>query len=238
MDNNEQSIENIMNNANQYKDDIISRIESKIAELNSLAEEIKSGNNEIISGYIESAKKFDIRYIPDTNILNSINSWVSNLGIVKEKLAELELNQDDVFEQEIYLQKAEELLDLIDKKLIEERSKFVKANMERFKNSFGSAKENEAELKIVNSELEELEKVSPILKTGNSLREKVRIFNKSKILNSASEQLKRIEELKRKKVQLELAISANHYVPFAGNTNSNIEVEEDKEKEGVEPGDN
>lgn len=238
-----QSIEKIIENANQNRNELIEMIETKIVQLGMILTEIQ----ETIKHYLEMAKKYDVRYIADKNIQENISQYIDNLGVVRQILVALDLSEENIFEEDKYLKNAQRLLDLLnDSNLAEKKDNFIKSNRDRFEDACKQKREVEMELANLEIELEGLKGEKAELNQENAQIQvkidkiKLRLLKKQKIeknLSSNTELIKdideriktlngRIKELERKQIK-------NHFIQ---NQEEEACLEREETKEEIELG--
>ncbi len=217
-------VSNIMNNAKQTKDELISNLENKIAELEKMLVEIEDGSNPTINNYMKMAKEYDVNYVPDKQITKTISYFIENLNMIKEKL-NIELTEKNVFEEEEYWQKAEKALELINEKLKEEKEKFKKSNEDRFNTADEKKIQTKIELSNLDIDLTRLEStMEDLIEEKNELQKKMdRIKleflnrkNKSRMTIISNEILKtrtEIKKINKRITELKIINDANHFNP-------------------------
>lgn len=244
--NEEQSIEKIVSSANEYINELINALENIIERLNKKIE----GDRIVVHHYIKEAQKYDVNFTPDESTIKKFSLWIDNLMDVKEKLLNLNLNQENIFDEEIYIKKAEELIGLMEN-ILGEKNENLMVNKSRFEEACEKKRQAEIELSNINIELEALETQKRELEQENEEIQKqidktrFKFFNRKRnaVKLSNSETIKDLEEqirvLKGRKGKLEIASQANHFVPKTeGEDPVNPKPAEImEENKGIEPGD-
>ncbi|MBQ3145340.1 MAG: hypothetical protein IJB90_01995 [Clostridia bacterium] len=231
----------IIENARSNRDDLIISIEARIKQLEILQKEC----NEKIEEYLKNAEENDIRYNPDTEILTKISYWIENLENVKQVLGKLKLNENSIlFDDEKYLNAAQELLRKIDKRIEEVKAEFIKSNEEKIQIACKEKRDIDEELEELRMELERLkeekEEYESWCKKIEGKKFFKRLFAKEKeyyqdFLEIVNTDIRKVE---KRISQIEIRKKANHFVPRTEEDPVNPDSAEImEENKGIEPGD-
>ena len=148
----ENSINKIVKNSNKYRNELGFKVEEKIKWLKDILIEIHA----IIEELKSKAKLYDVKFLPDMNLADKISNWIQNLQIMKEKLDSITITENNIFDDEEYLLKAQEILDILSKiNFKEEIEKIKEENSNKVDTAINEKKENQIELANLETELRE-----------------------------------------------------------------------------------
>lgn len=237
----------LMTNANENRDKLVENLNKKIEQLENMIENINSNENDVVSACINSARQYDINYVPNKDIIEDFEQLKDSLYTVKEKLQNLSLKEETIFDEDVYLIKAEELLgkidNIINKKIQEfaelNKKKLDEASDRKIKIEIGLSN-SRIELNHLNLEKEKLEEQMSDIKKGIIYRIKSKLFNKEG--NAKTEEINsRLVELESKKRDLESKISklkmqeeTEHFVPSTTPQSNDDQITNEKEKEDLD----
>ena len=247
----EEYSKNVIDSANQNKEELISQIQEKIEQLQKLRLEFDSDNNEEIRNFLEVAKARDVNFVPDKTIVSRLSYYIENLINVKQVLLELVLDEENVFDKEKYLSATQNLLDKIDKQIEDEKANAIKVNKRKLTQMCEEKISTEFDLESLRIELEKLELEKSELEKENAefqrkinksrfkifkgMHEEELEFNKTLLVDIEDE----INKVKAKINKLEIINEANHFVskpegknPVNPNSEEVLEI-----NEGIEPAD-
>lgn len=225
MDNN--FTNSILENGRKNREYLISELQKKIEEMKKIANELEHKVNELL----EEAKRLDINYIPDNTILGgsegtldlkTIYGWIGISKSAKEKLDSLKLDEDTIFEEDKYINSAQDLLDKIDSRIKQMVIRFKDENQKKFSEAFFQKIETQIGLANTEIEVNELKsREESLLKEKDSLNRKVIKGKKTKERIQGIE--KEIEEIKfqidqkdKKNFELKQREKTNHFTYSIG----------------------
>lgn len=236
----------LITNANENRDKLIENLDKKIEQLENMIENINSNENDIVSACLNSAKQYDINYVPNKDIIEDFTQLKGSLYAVQEKLQSLSLKEETIFDEDVYLIKAEELLEKIDNVINKKIQYFAELNKKKLHEASDRKIEIEIglsnsriELNHLNLEKEELEEQISDIKKGIIYRIRSKLFNKEE--NAKTEEINsKIVELESKKRDLESKISklemqekTEHFVPSMIPQSNDDQITNEKEKEDL-----
>lgn len=226
MDNN--FTNSILENGIKNREYLMSELQKKIEEM----EEIEIKLKEEMNNFLEEAKALDINFSPDNTILenseNSLNSrniysWIKISKNAKEKLSNLKLNEDTIFEEDEYIKTAQKLLDKIDSEIKIIVIKFKEENRNRLNSAKEQKVKTRRELDDLEIELNELKaREENLQKEEDNLNGKLIKGKKTKeriqSIEKEIEEIKsQIEEKNKRNFELEQIEKANHFTYSMGN---------------------
>lgn len=238
----------ILENGRANREYLISELQKKIEEMEKIANELEHK----INGLLEEAKRLDINYIPDNTILGgseetldskTIYGWIGISKSAKEKLDSLKLDEDTIFEEDKYINSAQDLLDKIDSRIEQMVIRFKETNKKRFNES--AFQKIETQIGLANTEIginELRAKEERLLQEKNDLTKKLIKGKKTKekIRNIEGEIITIKQQIERKKeinFGLKQKEKKNHFTYFAGTKSksheenkNNVITEENIEK--------
>lgn len=212
----------ILENGKKNREYLVSELQKKIEEMEKIANELEHKINE----FLEEAKRLDINYIPDYTILGSseealdsktIYGWIGISKSAKEKLDSLKLDEDTIFEEDKYINTAQNLLDKIDSKIEQMVIRFKETNKKRFDEAGNQKVKTQIELANTEIEVNELKaREERLLKEKDSLNRKVIKGKKTKEriqgIGKEIEEIKsQIEQKDKKNFELMQREKANHF---------------------------
>lgn len=217
----------ILENGRENRKYLISEFQKKIEEMERIANELEHKINE----FLEEAKRLDINYIPDYTILGNseealdsktIYGWIGISKSAKEKLDSLKLDEDTIFEEDKYINSAQDLLDKIDSRIKQMVIRFKDENQKKFSEAFFQKIETQIGLANTEIEVNELKsREESLLKEKDSLNRKVIKGKKTKERIQGIE--KEIEEIKfqidqkdKKNFELKQREKTNHFTYSIG----------------------
>lgn len=233
-------------NANENRNQLLEDLKQKIVRLEDIITDINSEENKTISTCLEKAKQKDVNYVPNRDIAQELLQLKDNLNTVQEKLQNLSLTEDTIFDEDEYLIKAEELMGKVDGVTEKKIQDFKTLNEKRLEEALNKKIEiqigisnSEIELNHVNLDKEELEKQIAEVERGIIYRIRARLFNKEE--NANTEEINsKIAELDKKKRDLEAKINklkiqeeAERFVPSTECQSNDDQSANKEEKEDL-----
>lgn len=236
----------LMVNADENRNQLVEDLKKKIEELEDIITDISSEENKTISTCLEKAQQKDVNYVPNRDVVQELLKLKDDLAIVQEKLQNLNLTEDTIFDEDKYLIKAEELMEKVDSVIEKKIRGFKRLNEKRLEEALNKKIEiqigisnSEIELNHVNLDKEELEEQIAEIENGIIYRIRSSIFNKKG--SSETEGINsKIAELDKRKRELEVKISklkmqeqAEHFVPSTTPQANDDQIMSKKEKEDL-----
>lgn len=224
MDNN--FTNSILENGRKNREYLIDELQKRIEEIEKIANELKHKVNILL----EEAKRLDINYIPDNTILGNpeenldsrtIYGWIEISKSAKEKLTDLKLDEDTIFEEDKYINTAQDLLDKIDSRIEQMVIRFKEKNQKKF--SEAAFQKIETQIGLTNTEIgiNELKaKEESLLREKDDLTRKLIKGKKTKEkMRSIEEEITKIRTQIERKREINFGLKQkekrNHFTYFA-----------------------